>query len=146
MKAVEDSDFFGFQRSDLIDDLPFENAKEYLKDGVTAEEWDGREKRTPEERIRDYMPFAWDKANGCRGLSAGRSVEHMKTWLWLDSKDELSDKLETVYEFYGKPCLVLVCKEYGIDWKALDDGNWVNEEDGPALTAEEGLKRHNIEV
>jgi len=34
-------------------------------------------------KIVDYMPFAWEKANDERGLSAIRSIEHMKAWTWL---------------------------------------------------------------
>jgi hypothetical protein len=137
--AVEADDLFGHQRSDLLDYLIYDHAKPYLNDSVLREEWEGRKYLTPAERIKEYMPFAWDKANNCRGLSAGRSVEHMLTWLWLDGKDELADELFKVYEYYGKPCLVLVCREYGIDWEALDNDEWTQEEYGPHLKAKDAL-------
>ena len=35
MKEVEQDDFFGYQRSDLLKYLDFENAKVFLKDGVS---------------------------------------------------------------------------------------------------------------
>ena len=84
------------------------------------------------------MGFAWDKANNRRGLSSGRSIDHMRTWLWLDGKDDLAEQIED-YEYYGKPQLVAVCNEYGIDWKQYDDGEWVNNEDDTPKTAEEVL-------
>ena len=137
--AIEDTDLFGFQRSDLIDYMIYDHAKPYLNDSVLREEWEGRKYLSPVDRIKEYMPFAWDKANNCRGLSSIRSIEHMKAWLWLDGNDELADKLEAVYEYYGKPCLVLICREYGIDWEALDNDEWVQEEYGPVTRAKDAL-------
>jgi hypothetical protein len=137
IEKISKDDFFGFQTGDLINFLTFDNAKKWLKEGVTAEEWEPY--TDPVERIKDYMPFAWDKANDCRGLSAGRSIEHMKAWLWLDGKEELADKMESLYEYYGKPCLRAICVEYGIDWKALDNNEWVNSEYDNPKTAEEAL-------
>ena len=142
IKELEPKDFFGDQCSDLVQFLTFENAKPWLKEGVTSEQW--QQLTDPVKCIRDYMKFAWGKANDCRGLSARRSVQHMQAWVWLDGKDELADRLEDVYEFYGKPCLVLVCQEYGIDWKELDNDSWVDYEDGPSITAEEALKRKGL--
>jgi hypothetical protein len=70
----------------------------------------------------------------------------MKAWLWLDGKDELAGRMDSVYEYYGKPCLVLVCREYGVDWRALDDGEWSNGECEQNLTADEALKRKGIDL
>lgn len=128
------SDLFGFETSQYIDYLDFEHAIVFLKEGTTRRQWRKAFKDTkpPVEAIKDYMPFAWEKANDCRGISAGRSIMHMIAWLWLDGKDwpEIID-----YKYYGKPQLVRICKEYSIDWKALDDGKWRNSEDGPSVTA-----------
>jgi len=70
------------------------------------------------------MPFAWEKANGCRGISASRSLRHMVAWLWLDGQDEFLEKWNDLrdYEYYGKPQLIAICELYGIDWKKFDDG------------------------
>lgn len=128
-------DFFGFKRGDLVSYLPFERAKPYLKDGVTSEGWTPSEinrDRIVEEML-DYMGFAWGKANNCRGLSAGRSIEHYEIWLWL-LKDELGEKLEDLYQFYGKPCLRAICEKYGWDWRKWDNGEWRNSEDGPCIS------------
>lgn len=131
-----------FSPGDLIRALPFEAAKPFLTEEATADQW--VQSTDPAGEIRNYMEFAWDKANGCRGLSAGRSVEHMQAWLWLDGKEELSRRLDDVYEFYGKPCLALVCKEYDIKWAQYDDGRWGNDEGGPFYTAEEALRRKGL--
>ena len=139
---VEPEDFFGTIRGDLIQALPFSAAQPFLKEGVTADQWE--QQSDPAENIRDYMSFAWGKANDCRGLSAARSVNHMKAWLWLDGKDDLSKRLDRVYEFYGKPCLVLVCKAYGIDWRLLDDGLWRNDEGSDGISAECAMREKNI--
>jgi hypothetical protein len=140
MSAVESRDFFGAQRGDLGLFLSFEAAKpmlsaEYQNDPAG---WD--RKTDPAKEVLEYMPFAWGKANSCRGLSSARSIDHMRAWLWLDGKEDLCARFDDLYEYYGKPCLVLICHAYAIDWQALDDGEWRNDESGPVLSAEQALK------
>ena len=143
VNAIASDDFFGWQTNDLLIHLDYEHAKEFLKDEIDA----GKraqviaDRKQPSEHIADYMPFAWDKANNCRGISAGRSLEHMKAWVWLDGKDGLLQQIENDYEYYGKPHLVAICEAYGIDWQSLDNDDWCNNEDGPYITAAEALAR-----
>ncbi len=138
IRAVRDRDMFGFEVSEYLDWLDFEHAKEFLKDTATAGKWaeGGRPfKPMPElviAAIKDYMPFAWDKANNCRGLSAGRSITHMRAWLWLLGEHEAADRIMD-YDLYGKPQLRAICEKYGIDWQSLDDGEWRNDEFGRAM-------------
>lgn len=120
MKEVEKDDFFGYQRSDLLSYLDFENAKPFLKDEVTAEQWQ-KESRSPKEVMIDYLSFAWEKANDKRGLSASRSMDHYTSWLWLDGDEELHKTLSN-YEYYGKPQLIEICKYLGVDHLQYDDG------------------------
>ena len=118
------ADFFGVQRSDLVTFLPFKEAQIYLKEGVTEEEWDWKEptEENIKKEILDYMPFAWDKANDMRGLSANRSIDHMMGWLWLIS-DELYQKIAYIpYEHYGKEKLVAICEHFGWQYQNWDDG------------------------
>ena len=145
IETVKADDFLGFQVNCLIPYLDFTHAKPYLKPTVTEDQWK-IESRTPAENIKEYMPFAWDKANNCRGISASRSIDHMTAWLWLDGKDELLPRMESDYEFYGKPCLVIVCQEYGIDWRKLDDGFWRNDERSEATLPEVALSAHGIQT
>ena len=145
------ADIFGAEQIDLGFYLDFEHAKPHLQDGVTEQEWiESQEKTrkkfleesglemTPENELRSYMDFAWEKANGRRGLSANRSLFHMRAWLWLEGvpwADEVFDD----YQFYGKPALVRICEHYGIDWRALDDDRWTNNEGDEGISADEAL-------
>lgn len=117
---VQDKDVLGFQRVDLIVYLDFDHAKQFLKEDAKKEEWK-QEVRSPKEKMIDYMPFAWEKANNCRGISAARSISHYQAWLWLDGNEELAEKIED-YEFYGKPQLVMICEYLGLDHSRWDDG------------------------
>ena len=125
---------FGTERVDLTSTLPYEAARPLLKSGVTEEHWDevveGRDEEAVKRRMRDYMPFAWDKANGCRGLSAARSLSHMAAWLWLLGWDQAADELSES-SHYGKPALRAICEAFGWDWEHWDDGYWTNSDDDP---------------
>jgi len=126
MAEVKAYDWLGTIRSDLVRFLPFDRAKNFLVDTVKPEDW------TPEPRTTEhitkvmlnYMPFAWNKANNCRGISASRSLNHYEAWLWLLG-DPLANKLRN-YEHYGKEKLIAICEKYGWDWKQWDDGERVN--------------------
>lgn len=122
-------DFFGFQRTDLAGFLNFDNAKPFLNDDVTRDKWqqDDASHESVITKIREYMPFAWEKANNCRVLSAGRSISHMQAWLWMLGEDAAADAISN-YDLYGKPQLAAICDRYGIDWEALDSGEWVPDE------------------
>lgn len=120
IERIKDEDFFGFKTSDLIGYLDYEHAKPYLNPGVTKDEWHPN----PQDReftlgvMRDYMPFAWDKANNKRGLSAGRSMAHFTVWIWILGDESIFGDLET-YSNYGKAHLQKICDHYG--WDSLDN-------------------------
>lgn len=126
--AVAGRDFFGFERNDLIVGIQsFEYAKAFLKEGTTEEEWE--KIRQPNDRetllktMLDYMPFAWEKANNCRGISASRSISHFQAWTWL-AGEELEDM--SGYQYYGKDELSKICEIYGWDPAQWDDGERTN--------------------
>lgn len=122
LRGNNERDPFGWSASDLLEWLDFEHAKEFLKPEATADKWAERDAPKPvREQMVEYMPFAWEKANNCRGLSAGRSINHYQNWLWLLGEDKLADSIGD-YEFYGKPQLVQICEFLGIDHKQWDDG------------------------
>jgi len=139
------ADFFGTRVGDLVEWLPFDKAREWLKPESTEEDWTKAgfpRPRTDDEvigQIKSYMPFAWEKANGCRGLSAGRSLCHMSAWLWLLGVDDAVEQLDE-YSHYGKPQLRAICEAFGIDWHALDDGIWRNSEDDAGRPPLDGYK------
>lgn len=126
-------DFFGYRRSDLMAHLPWEHAKQFIKEPAhpdhTAEKWEhlALTREAVLKVMHDYMPFAWDKANNFRGLSAMRSMEHYSVWTWLLGDDEKFPNLAE-YTCYGKDMLVLICKEYGWDSSKWDDGVRKNSE------------------
>lgn len=134
IKEIEKSDLFGFQTNDLLEVLPWELAKPFLRAEATLEGWVqlDHNDESVKQRMLDYMPFAWEKASDCRGLSAMRSIEHFCAWLWLLG-DPLADTLLDIYSWYGKPCLVAICDRYGWNWTNWDDGRWRTSEDDPGV-------------
>lgn len=118
-------DLLNFEWPLYLDALAFEHAKKYLKEDV----WEKLEKEPTllraDEDIRAkmvaYMPFAWEKANDCRGISAGRTIQHYVAWLWLLGEEKLAEEIED-YEFYGKEELRLICEYLGLDPDEWDTG------------------------
>lgn len=125
INELKDDDFFGFDTADLIIRLPFDLAKQYLKPEAKEEEWTQRSKDNEDikKEMREYMSFAWGKANNCRGISAGRSMAHYTAWVWLCG-DDLGDLND--YEYYGKDNLISICEHYGWDHARWDDTRRVN--------------------
>jgi hypothetical protein len=128
IREITDRDWLGTITADLAMYLPFEEARQFLSIGVDAG-WTqlDRSPDTVKKQMLDYMDFAWGKANDCRGISAGRSLNHMAAWLWMLGEDQVATALES-YMYYGKPQLRAICEHYGWDWRTWDDGEWRNEE------------------
>jgi len=123
----KDNDFLGFEVSEYVDFLELKNAKEYLKKGVGEKKWNKVDKKPTRANIvkimKDYMSFAWDKANNMRGISANRSIDHYTAWLWLLGDEKLRTKFkETEYEHYGKEKLIVICEHLNWNWKKWDNG------------------------
>ncbi len=113
------SDLFGTQKNDLINYMTFDNAKTFLKEEYVKEVEAGTVKwvisTDPKKEILDYLDFAYNKAENERGLSAGRSMLHFKTWIWLDDNSfygEIVDDIDN-YTNYGIPTLNKIAKHYG---------------------------------
>ena len=115
----ESNDFMGTQKSDLVDLLTFENAKQFLnKEYVeSVAKWEDKWEQKTETKttILEYLPFAYDKAEGERGISAGRSMLHFKTWIWFDDEkfyNEIISDMEN-YTDYGIEVLNTIAAHYG---------------------------------
>ena len=120
------NDVFGLSLSDLVSALPFNDAKEYLKEEFLAkpaaeEEWESSRIKTEEDvkaKMLDYLPFAWGKAKDQRGLSADRSIRHFAAWAWLID-DEFYEKIEDMYDNnyfpYGEPILEYISEKLGFE-------------------------------
>lgn len=113
---VKDRDFFGAQVSDLVSTLPFEEARRYLNADAAAGEW---EPLLTVEAVtaasREYLTFAAGKASAHRGLSASRSIDHYRAWMWLLGKDGEVDWDD--YANYGAPILKRIAELMG--WQTL---------------------------
>jgi len=139
-KERKPNDPFGFEVNEYLDYLSFDSAMSLVPDDKRAEaekdrnNWKQRtlDRDAMVKVILDYLPFAWDKANDCRGISAQRSIQHFIAWTWLAGDTEFSDEIDLDfqnYEHYGKEILIKVSKRYGFDYGAHDNGSRVNSED-----------------
>ena len=140
IEEVKAWDWLGTEFEDLVTRLSFDAAKPFLKEDTTSAGWpvSPRDRDSLVAEIKGYMPFAWEKANGCRGISAGRSLSHMRAWLWLACETEVLRRLGWMMEYshYGKPHLRAICDHYGWDWRQWDDGAWRNNESDDGVAAE----------
>lgn len=129
----KDEDFLGFEVDEYLMAMTRENLESLRGNGVSKDVdlseyeplWSCDEELV--ETCRDYMSFAWEKANDCRGISANRSIYHYIAWLWLLGEDEFDDLMND-YEYYGKPQLVRICNYLDLDPKEWDDGVRTNYE------------------
>ena len=109
-------DWLGVIGGDLLVYCDYEHVKPYLKADATPDDW--KPQALTVEAVRqqliDYLPFAWEKARGERGISASRSIQHFESWLWLLGDDELLAFAEDEghYEPYGKPILLRITAKY----------------------------------
>lgn len=125
-KDTAPQDLFGFEAGEYLRALTREAVEtlrgEFIKEDADLSEF--KPDLTSDEAIVnqciEYMPFAWEKANGGRGLSAGRTLCHYRAWLWLLGEDQFED-IDT-YEFYGKDELVKICDFLDLDHTQWDDG------------------------
>lgn len=124
--ARKQEDLFGFEWQEYLRGLDFAHARPFLKDDAKEANW--HDAPITDEglaaKMLEYMPFAWDKANNCRGISASRSVMHYVAWLWMAGEEDLAAWCDDDdnYEHYGKPVLIHICEHFGWDWEQWDDG------------------------
>lgn len=122
---VAGDDLFGAQRTELVSSLPFSAAQAngFVKEGVAEETWTTHQIGTDDAVIKamvGYLPFAIGKATDHRGLSASRSLDHMRGWLWLLGDDDLLAIADdgAQYRPYGGPILGAIVKKYAPDLPA----------------------------
>lgn len=112
-------DLFNTQKVDLIDYMTFENAKPYLQEDYVLKVDSGEEKwdmnDDPKKEILEYLDFAYEKAEGERGLSASRCMAHFRTWIWLDDDKFYNEIIHLIdnYTDYGIPALDKISEHYG---------------------------------
>jgi hypothetical protein len=118
IEAVGDDDFFGFAREVLIPQLPYDDARPFLKPEVTAQDWQGpAEPETIEEEARGYLDFAIKKILGHRGISASRSVSKLTEYAWLLGRDDVVAAMEEAdYAQYGAPKIKAFAEGMSYPW------------------------------
>lgn len=115
--SLKDDDIFGFRFEVLADALTFENAKQYLKDGVTEEHWDGSRTVDTAAAARRYLEFAVGKIRDERGLSAERSVIKLREYAWLLGRSDVVKQMDAAeYAPYGEPKVRAFAAGMGFDW------------------------------
>ena len=119
LKSIKKNDILGFRTEALVDFLTKEKA-ETLRGDIFKEnaEFKGWEKPdlsddAVKKRAKEYLAFAFDKALNHRGISASRSVEKLKEWLWLIGLDDQVDWEN--YQNYGCPILRQVAKALKVE-------------------------------
>lgn len=127
-KINSNTGLFNFGMEVMVPYLPFEHAKQYLKEGVTEAEW------TPSplkeefilQEAKTYMEeYGWPKCLGHRGLSAGRTIDKMEAWFWLLGRDDVLVAIESAgYAQYGAPKLAAICNVMG--WAIPDSQDALN--------------------
>lgn len=122
IREVDSEDLLGFEVSYLMEFLPYKLLPKKAQEKIDPTEWPEtcRSAECIRERMVDYMPFAWEKANDERGISAYRSLCHYKTWLWMLGEDW--GNITVGYTDYGKPTLRRLCEFLGLDSARLEAG------------------------
>lgn len=110
-------DWLGFAREVLIDHLDYGHAKEYLKDDVTAEQWEAARNADLDAEIRRYLEFAVQKIRNQRGISAERSTIKLREMAWLAGRDDIVKAMDDAeYPNYGEPKVRAFAEGMGLDW------------------------------
>ena len=126
VKKESKLDLFGVT-ADLLIYLPYEYAKELLKPEVTEEEWNKKVKPLTRENVikemEEYMEFALNKARDHRGISASRSIEHYRMWLFLlkDYETLAFINEDRNYQNYGCPMLKKICDKYSFQYPPIQE-------------------------
>ena len=123
LKERADEDMFGFETDEYYTYLDWQHAKEFVADGVSESDWtDQSSEHTRDHMIvvmKDYMPFAIEKAEGGRGISANRSIIHYIAWIWLACDDdflaEVDKEYDDNYREYGLPILRKIAAFYEME-------------------------------
>ncbi|KKN98482.1 hypothetical protein LCGC14_0145930 [marine sediment metagenome] len=147
-KIKEDS-FLGFELDVLLPYLDWDNAKAFLKEDASEQNW--KDYPLPldgvEAEAKTYMEdYGKRKAKNHRSLSASRTIEKMTEWMWLLGKDDLVYKIknkEISYQNYGAPILKAICEKMG--WDFPTKGKLWRMSQGLKCTTDEVRKKQMIE-
>jgi len=125
-ESKKEDDFLGAIFGDIAVHLPKDVLQPLCADGTDLSQMEEPLPCTREyvlKAMKSYMDFAWGKATGHRGISAGRSIQHFESWLWMLGDEEAIAFVqdESHYPQYGCPMLKYICNKYGFDIPDSDD-------------------------
>lgn len=117
VESIKGDDFFGKRAEVLLLTLPLENVRPFLRDDFDGE-WTAAD---PFAEASEYLEFAVGKMQGERGLSAQRSVDAYREWLWLLTDDATVAEYETLDCWYGDKNLRFAAQRLGLveKWNEL---------------------------
>ncbi len=104
--------------TDFFDTSEYEHFGFKLKDGAKTPEPVEWTEEAVKNRLKGDLSFAFDKALGQRGLSAGMMHEVVKMWMWV-LEDELQN--DDDYAQYGLPLFKKVAVKYGLENEIGED-------------------------
>jgi hypothetical protein len=106
-------DLFGFRQEALADAIDYEHVKDLLKADSGPGDWPEPDVAT---KAREYLSFAIGKAVGHRGMSAHRSIEKLREWLWcLDDRDLIARFDAAPHPQYGAPKLAVLAAAWQVE-------------------------------
>jgi len=120
---AEGTDLFGFREEVLLAALDFAHARQFLRPGVTAADWDQRVDH--ESYAMAYLEFAIGKILDHRSISASRSVDKLAELAWLVGRDDVVAAMQTAgYPMYGAPMVKAFADGFGWAFTdAVDDSD-----------------------
>ena len=164
LEKRQDRDPWGMQCSVLRDCLPYDKAMEWQRKDqeISAAEWEEQQRiKNPEALLQELIPDMWNDANSNSLLSVRKKMGAARGLLFVigrqDLVEEFQDQGAEDFDAYGKPYLVRLSNEFGVDWKpkydaegkldpeSIDNGEWVfvdyekPEQDPVRLPWEKGL-------
>jgi len=133
--ARRDDDHFGFEAHEYCQYCGFDWLKknDVFKKGIRRTKKNIKEygmkiyRESIIKQMKDYMSFAYGKADGERGLSSGRSIQHYIAWAWLAGDVEFSNRIDEMsdreYSGYGMSILKSISEYYGWVWDEVIKDN-----------------------
>ena len=115
-----ENDILCWELEDFYSYLDYEHVKQFLKKDIKKSDINASILLRDNiiKQIKEYMPFAIEKMEDERGISAERSICHFIGWTWLAGDKDLSNKIadkSKISNDYGRDILKMICKFYNID-------------------------------
>lgn len=117
LKGVRDDgdDLFGFRTEVLAEFLDLDCLTALDLKPVDPGTWRAKPTSAAPADGAKYLEFAFGKALDHRGISAGRSVDKLTEYAWLQGRDDVvSAMTHADYAMYGVPKLLVYAQAFGL--------------------------------